>query len=299
MSTRTSHRLLLLAAAVLFSTGGAAIKATTLTSWQVACFRSGVAALALVTLLPGARRGWEWRAWPVGAAYAATLTLFVLANKLTTAANAVFLQATAPVYMLLLGPLLLKERVRPGELRFMVLAITGMTLFFVGSERAVATAPDPGGGNVLAAFSGVTWALVIAGLRWIGRRTTSGAPSLAPVVAGNLLVCAVCLPMALPVARFAPLDLAAIFYLGVVQIGLAYVCMTRAMRQVPALEASLLMLLEPVLNPVWAGLLHGERPSRWALAGGALILAATALHALRGDPRPVPPAQKRDTSNFR
>jgi len=101
---------------------------------------------------------------------------------------------------------------------------------------------------------------------------------MAPVVAGNLLVFAVCLPMALPVARFAAVDVAAISYLGVVQIGLAYVCMTRAMREVPALEASLLMLVEPVLNPVWAWLVHGERPSEWALAGGALILAATAMN---------------------
>lgn len=281
MSRRASHRLLLVAAAVLFSTGGAAIKATTLASWQVACFRSGVAALALVALLPAARRGWEWRIWPVGVAYAATLTLYVLANKLTTAANAVFLQATAPVYMLAVGPLLLKERVRVGELRYLAVAALGMTLFFVGSERAVATAPDPAAGNVLAAISGVTWALIIAGLRWIGKRTPSGAFSLAPVVAGNLLVFAVCLPMALPVTRLAPVDIQAIGYLGVVQIGLAYVCMTRAMREVPALEASLLMLAEPVLNPVWAWLLHGERPSGGALAGGSLILAATALKALR------------------
>lgn len=281
MSTRASHRLLLLAAAVLFSTGGAAIKATTLASWQVACFRSGVAALALVALLPAARRGWEWRIWPVATAYAATLTLFVLANKLTTAANAVFLQATAPLYMLVVGPLLLKERVRLGELRFMAVAAAGMTLFFMGTERPVATAPDPAAGNLLAAASGVTWALIIAGLRWLGRRAASGAHSMAPVVAGNLLVFVVCLPMALPVRRFAAVDVAAISYLGVVQIGLAYVCMTRGMREVPALEASLLMLTEPVLNPVWAWLLHGEQPSRWALAGGALILAATALHAWR------------------
>jgi drug/metabolite transporter (DMT)-like permease len=278
MSARATHRLLLLAAGGLFSTGGAAIKATTLTSWQVACFRSGVAAVTLAVLLPAARRGWEWRIWPVGAAYAATLTLFVLANKLTTAANAIFLQSTAPLYLLLVGPLLLKERFRPSELRFMLLVVAGVTLFFVGTERAVATAPDPAAGNLLAAVSGVTWALVIAGLRWIGRRTACRAPTLAPVVAGNLIVFAVGLPLALPVTRWAASDLGTIAYLGMVQIGLAYVCMTWGMRDVPALEASLLMLVEPALNPVWAWLVHGERPSRWALAGGALILAASALN---------------------
>jgi drug/metabolite transporter (DMT)-like permease len=263
---------------VLFSTGGAAIKATTLTGWQVACARSGTAAAALTLLVREARRGWHWRIWPVGLAYAATLTLFVLANKLTTAANAVFLQATAPLYLLLVGPLLLKERIRPSDLRLMAPVLAGLLLFFVGRERAVATAPDPAAGNVLAAFSGVGFAFIVAGLRWLGRSATGGASSMPAVVAGNLLVFVICLPMALPVARFTTTDLAVIAYLGVVQIGLAYVCMTRAMPHVPALEASLVMLVEPALNPVWAWLVHDERPSGWAPAGGALILGATALN---------------------
>src|SRR3990172_9137079 len=97
-------QLQLLAAAVLFSTGGAAIKACTLSSWQIASFRSVIAAVALFLLLPDARRRWTWRAVAVGAAYAATLMLFVLGNKLTTAANTIFLQSTAPLYILLLGP---------------------------------------------------------------------------------------------------------------------------------------------------------------------------------------------------
>jgi drug/metabolite transporter (DMT)-like permease len=102
------NRLLLVAAAILFSTGGAAIKAATLTGWQVACFRAGVAALVLLAALPQARRGWTWRIAPVAAAYAATSVAFAMANRLTTSANAIFLQSTAPLYLLLLGPLLLK-----------------------------------------------------------------------------------------------------------------------------------------------------------------------------------------------
>ena len=102
--SRHANRLLLLAAAFLFSTGGAAIKATALTSWQVACFRSGVAALALLALVPAARRGWTRRTLIAALPYAATVLLFVLANKLTTSANAIFLQSTAPLYLLLLGP---------------------------------------------------------------------------------------------------------------------------------------------------------------------------------------------------
>ncbi len=106
------YRLLILAAAVLFSTGGAAIKSASLTSWQVACFRSGVAAVALLLLVPASRRLRNYRVWVAAAAYAATMILFVAANKLTTAANAIFIQSTAPLYLLLLGPWLLKEPIR-------------------------------------------------------------------------------------------------------------------------------------------------------------------------------------------
>lgn len=272
MRPRTLHRLQVLGAALLFSTGGAAIKATTLTAWQVASFRSGVAALALLLFLPAARRGWSPRVLPVGLAYAATMILFVAGNKLTTAANTIFLQSTAPLYLLLLGPLLLGERVRRRDVGVAAVVGAGMVLFFVGAEEPVATAPDPALGNALAAASGVAWALTVAGLRWIGR---GGGASLPTVVTGNLLAFALCLAPALPVAGAGLADWATIGYLGVFQIGLAYVLLAAALRHVPAFEASILLLLEPALNPVWAWIVHGERPGPWAIAGGALILAGT------------------------
>src|SRR5258706_12178150 len=105
-------RLAILAAAILFSTGGAAIKATQLTGWQVASFRSAVAAIAVLLMLREARRGFSRLAALVAAGYAATMVLFVLANKLTTAASTIFLQSTAPIYLVLLGPWILNEPVR-------------------------------------------------------------------------------------------------------------------------------------------------------------------------------------------
>ena len=105
MNQAARSRWMLLATAFLFSTGGAAIKACGLTTWQVASFRSAVSAVALLILLPDARRGWTWRALPVAATYAATLVLFVLATRNTTAANAIFLQASGPMYLILAGPL--------------------------------------------------------------------------------------------------------------------------------------------------------------------------------------------------
>lgn len=274
------NRLLLIGAALLFSTGGAAIKAATLTGWQVASFRSGVAAVVLLAVLPEARRGWSWRLAPVGVAYAATLVLFVLATRLTTAANAIFLQSTAPLYLLLLGPWLLREPVRRSDVVYVLAVAGGMALLFLGTEQALATAPDPRRGNLLGVASGLSWALTVTGLRWLGR-SGEGNAALAPVVAGNLLAFLAALPMALPLTRISGADVAVILYLGIVQIGLAYFFVTRAIRHVPAFEATTVLLLEPVMNPIWAWMVQSERPGAWALGGGAVILSATVVNTWR------------------
>ena len=282
MSPRILHRLQLLAAAALFSTGGAAIKATTLSGWQVASFRSGVAALAVLLLVPAARRGWSRRAWLVGVPYAATMVLFVTSTKLTTAANAIFLQSTAPLYVLLLGPWLLRERIRRQDLYFMGAVALGLGLFFVGTEAPRATAPDPLTGNLLALLSGVFWALTVLGLRWLGSRPGDEGAALSTVVAGNVIAFVGLLPLALPVGAASAGDWAAVAYLGVFQIAAAYLFLTAAIRHVPALEASTLLLAEPALNPLWAWLAHGEVPGGWALAGGGVILGATLLKTWAG-----------------
>lgn len=267
----TGARLRVLAAAALFSTGGAAIKAIALTGWQVASFRSGVAALALVLMMPDARRWPGRRDLLVALGYGTTMVLFVLSNKLTTAANAIFLQATSPLYILLLGPWLLHERIRRRDLGLMLALAVGMACFFVGLDPASQTAPDPLRGNLFAVLSGVFWAVTVMGLRFLGR---SGSAAVASVW-GNVFAFLFCLPAALPLGEVSGLDAGLVAYLGIFQIGVAYLFLTRAMAHVPALEASLLLLLEPVLNPIWAWLAHGERPSAWSLAGGALILLAT------------------------
>lgn len=281
------HRLEILGAALLFSTGGAAIKATTLTSWQVASFRSGIAALAVFLLVRGARRGWSWEVLPVGATYAATMVLFVASNKMTTAANAIFLQSTAPLYVLLLGPVLLREPLRRRDVGFMAVVVVGLLLFFVEPGARQATAENPRLGNVLALVSGIFWALTIIGLRWISGRG-GGEGTLPTVVAGNALAFLACLPMALP-AQAGAVDWAVVSYLGVFQIAAAYVLLTAGIRHVPALEASTLLLLEPALNPFWAWLVHGERPGIWSLAGGALILGATIFKTWRDSRRVTAP----------
>ena len=277
MNRLTGARLSVLAAALLFSGGGAGIKACALTSWQVASFRSGIAAVAVWLMMPEARRGYTRPVWLVSLAYAATVLLFVLANKLTTSANTIFLQSTAPLYILLLAPALLREKTRPFDLLVVGLLAVGLSFFFIGAEPPVKTAPNPVAGNILAAIAGITWALTVMGLRWIGRAGGSSGSVSAVVVAGNAIAFLTALPFALPVAAARPLDWAIVGGLGVVQIGVAYVFLTRALRHVPALEASVLLLLEPALNPLWAWIVHGERPGPWENAGGLLILGTTAL----------------------
>jgi DME family drug/metabolite transporter len=275
MSIRTTARLQLIAAALLFSTGGAAIKAADFQGWQIASLRSGIAAVALLLLWPAARRGWTLQAALVGIAYAGCLTLFVLANRLTTAANTIFLQSTAPLYLLFLAPWLLKEPVRREDLGFMLAVGLGLALFFIGVPQPAATAPDPERGNLLALASGFCWALAVCGLRWLthGNR---GSP-IAAVTSGNLIAFLISLPMALPFGRHAIGDWIIIGYLGVFQIALAYICVTSAIKVIPALEAAVILLLEPVLNPVWAWMIQRENPGVWALVGGAIILGATTL----------------------
>ena len=148
---------MILAAALLFSTGGAAVKMTTLTGPQVACTRAGIATLALLLFLPNAWRGLSLRSALVGCAYAATTICFALANKLTTAANAVFLQSAAPLYILFLGPVLLREPIRRRHLVFMAALAIGMSMILGGVQPDSITAPDPVRGNLIGLVTGICW----------------------------------------------------------------------------------------------------------------------------------------------
>jgi drug/metabolite transporter (DMT)-like permease len=286
-SSAILNRSLLVLAALLFSTGGAAIKGCALTSWQVAGFRSAIAALTLWLLLPGARRGWTWRTLCVGCSYAATLVLFVLATKLTTSANAIFLQSTAPLYLLLLGPLVLRERIYGVDVAVMTAVGAGICLLLFGGQQAFTTAPDPVRGNLLGSICGLTWALTLTGLRWLGKYSGNANPAGATVVLGNIIACVVCLPMALPVVAYTGRDILVVLYLGVFQIGIAYIALTRSLTHVPALEAATLLLVEPVCNPIWTWLIYGERPGLSALLGGLLVISANFGRILKPVPKGV------------
>jgi drug/metabolite transporter, DME family len=270
-----SPLLLVLGAAILWSTGGLFIKANSLSPIALSFGRSFLAAITVAIVTR--REGFGLN--PVSALtavlYAALLILFVAATKLTTAANAIFLQYTAPVYVLALEPLFYKEKFRRRDLVTVAICVVGMSLFFVGKFK-----PHALDGNLLALASGVCFALFFLLLRHSKARNVNRASS---AIYGNLIVVLVCGPAFVGAARrgIHAADLAGMAYLGIVQIGVAYALFTSAMaRGLRSLDASIVGYIEPVLNPVWVFLFIGERPSGWALVGGSIIISAVIGHML-------------------
>lgn len=268
--------LLVFFAALLWSTGGLFIKATSLNAFELSFYRSALAALTVAFFTR--REGFKLNGIAVltSVLYAALLLLFVVATKLTTAANAIFLQYTAPIYVLLLEPIFYKERFRLGDLLTVSICIAGMSLFFVGKLR-----PEDVSGNLAALASGLCFAFYFLLLRHPRAQKVNRAAS---VIYGNLLVVLLTAPVGLAAfSRVTALDAGSVVFLGVFQIGVAYTLFTLGMaRGVRSLDASIVGYIEPVLNPVWVFLLLGERPSQWALVGGSIIVLAVAAHTIRG-----------------
>ncbi len=269
--------------AALFASGGALLKACEFPSLQRAGLRAAIAAATIFVLLPEARRWPTARMLRLAPAYFGATCLFVVANTLTTAANAIFLQSTAPLWLVLLAPWLLRERASRGDLVTLVGVGVGMTLFFVAPARAVATAPEPRLGDWIAVASGVSYALLLLGMRWLAR-SGSGEQSAA-VAWGNVVTCPLAFAL-MPLFGQQPIvgstqDWIVIAVLGVLQVGLAYTILVRAIPHVPALRASLVMMVEPVLNSVVAWLVHGEVPHPLAALGGAAIVGTVLLTTVR------------------
>ena len=267
-----SPLVFVLAAALLWSTGGFFIKWTKLSGLELSFYRCFFGAIVVAILTR--REGFGLNAVMAIASvlYAVLLILFVLATKETTAANAIFLQYTAPVYLLILEPLIYKEKFRSRDLITVVVCVGGMMLFFVGKLR-----PQDVTGNLLALTSGLCFALYFLLLRHPKAREVNRASS---VIYGNLLAALMTALFGLrALGQLDRFDWFSVLYLGLVQIGLAYTLFTVAMaRGVRSLDAGIIGYAEPVLNPVWVFLFLGERPSSWAILGGAIIIMAVIVH---------------------
>ena len=257
---------------MIWSSGGLFIKWTTLSGLELSFGRSLLAAITVAIFTRREGFGLNRITLVASVLYAALLLLFVLATKETTAANAIFLQYTAPLYVLVLEPIFYKEKFRQRDLITVIFCVIGMSLFFVGKLR-----PQDVTGNLLALASGVCFAAYFLLLRHSSARDVNRASS---VIYGNLLVVLIAAPAGLQALSGIKLhDALSVIYLGVVQIGVAYTLFTLGMaRGIRSLDAGIVGYIEPVLNPVWVFLVIGERPSKWARIGGAIIVGAVVVH---------------------
>ncbi|MFN2501930.1 MAG: DMT family transporter [Pyrinomonadaceae bacterium] len=296
-----------LLAVLLWSTGGLFIKLTTLDAYQVTFFRSLLAGLTV--LLVTRKHGLKINGFGmiVSVIYATLLFLFVWATKHTTAANAIFLQYTAPIYILIFAPFLIGERFHWRDLITIIFCIGGMSLFFVGKLEI-----SDYQGNLAALGSGIFLGLYIMLLKHprarggqqsaVGSESEPGAvatgffsddpqsairnpQSINPVITviyGNFLLALVTLPSGIAAfPTITTLDAAAVGFLGIFQIGISYILFIKGVTGgTRPLDASIIGFIEPLLNPVWVFLFVGERPSNWAVLGGAIIIATVLIHTI-------------------
>ena len=271
-----------LVAVLLWSTGGLFIKYTTLDAFTVNLGRSLFAAITVAVFTY--KKGLKLDLFTLFTSllYAGTLSCFVYANKTTTAANAIFLQYTAPIYILTLSPLILKEKFRYSDLVTVIICVAGMSLFFLEPQTSAnKLASDIFVGNIAALASGVFFGLYFVFLRH-PRSLANRNPAIS-VFYGNLLIVLFMLPLILknpPEPKIN--DILAILYLGIFQIGIAYVFFTIGIaRGVRSLDASIIGFVEPLLNPIWVFLFLKERPSVWAILGGVIIIAGVVFHTVK------------------
>jgi drug/metabolite transporter (DMT)-like permease len=269
MKQETKAAGLLLMTAVLWSFGGVLIKSVHWNSMAIAGMRSALAIPLLVVAFRAWRIRWGWTHVIGAVFYAATVIMFVICNRMTTAANAILLQYTAPIYVALAGAWLLGERTRWFDWAAIAAAIGGMALFFLDELTF-----ESFWGSVISLINGVSFALLIVMMRKQKDRSPEGS-----VILGNILTALVCLPWMFDrvpgAASWVVLGL-----LGVFQIGLAYVFFSLAIRKATALQGIMIPLIEPVLNPIWVFLVIGEEPGRWAVPGGAIVILSVAGRAL-------------------
>ncbi len=254
-------------AAILWSTSGLFIKIIELNPFTIAGSRGIIAALMVMALM-NKRLNFNWSLPQIagGLCYAGAMITFVVATVMTTAANAILLQYTMPVFTALFGIWLLKERVTSFDWAVIMIVVGGMALFFLDELTLEGL-----WGNIIAIISAIFFALLIIFLRM----QKSGSP-VETTILGNLITFCICLPFIIQEpptgASILPLS-----YLGIIQLGLPFVLYSAAIKYVTAIDAVLIQTIEPLLNPVWVFLVIGEEPGSWAIIGGAIVLVTVTI----------------------
>ena len=254
----------------MWSVGGLFIKLVDLSPVAITGTRSIAAALVFLIYLRTPQLYWN-RYFITGViSYAAMMLLYVFSIRLTTAANAIFLEFTAPIYVVILGYYILNERITIFDILSMFVIFSGMTLFFIDELSFYGF-----WGNIMAAVAGVCLGVVTIMIR----KEKESAFQI--VLMGNILTALVCIPfMFAGLQETASTDWFIIFVLGIVQLGIPYILYTKALRQVQALDAILVSMIEPILNPFWVYIFVGEKMGEWALVGGVLVLSGSIGRAI-------------------
>jgi len=269
MEKKSRAVLFLIIAAVLWSSGGLLIKLVEWNPVAIAGTRSAIAALVILAFRRRMRLNWSPAQLGGAVCYAATVILFVMATKWTTAANAILLQYTAPIYVALLSYWFLRERITQRDLIAIVAAFGGMILFFLDDLSGGGIA-----GNIIAILSGIAF----AGTALFLRKQKDGSP-IESVFLGNIVAFLIGIPFMLQAVPNATSWLGLIL-LGVFQLGCSYILYAEAMKHVTALEGILIPVIEPVLNPIWVFLLLKEKPGGWAVLGGTIVLVSITSRCL-------------------
>lgn len=266
---RPKALLLLVATATLWSLGGLLIKSVHANPLAIAGTRSAISAVVLLLVLRKPIFTWSFAQIGAALAYAATTILFVTATKTTTAANAIFLQFTAPIYVALLGAWLLKEKTKLVDWITIFIVMSGMVLFFLDNLTTTGIL-----GNLIGAASGITFAFSTIFMRM----QKDGSP-LESILLGNILTAVIGLPFLIGSVP----DTSGWVYLvilGVVQLGIPYILYSKAIKHATALEAILIPIIEPLLNPVWVFMMLGEAPGALTLVGGFIVLTAITVRCV-------------------
>jgi drug/metabolite transporter (DMT)-like permease len=257
-------------AGLLWSTGGLFIKLISLPAMQLAFFRCIIAAITFGILFRKRILLFNKLTFVNSAFYAAILITFVIATKTTTAANAIFLQSTAPIYVLIFEPIFNKTKYERINIITVAVCVLGMLLFFVGKLE-----PGHLEGNIIALLSGIAFASF-----FLGMKKNDPKYQHSSIFYGNILVAIISIPFLFSIEVLTTNDFMMLSFLGVFQIAIAYAFFSSGLKRIFAVEASIIALIEPVLNPVWVFIGYGESPSLTAIIGGLIILGAIVVRSL-------------------
>ena len=260
---RTAGVLCVFAAAVLYSIGGLCMKVI---PWSGLAINGGRTAIALVVIgayLAAVRHPLRMNRWVLVGTLCIFLTntLFAMANKMTTAANAIVLQFTAPIFVILFTLLFWRKRPQRLDVAACAVVFGGVLFFFVDSLEM-----GGGLGNAVALLSGVTYAGVFL------MNDMPDSDAISSVFWGDVLSALVGLPFLARETEFPPSALVSLLVLGVFQVALAYILLTIGLKTTPPVTASLVSGIEPVLNPILVAVFYHETMGRFALAGAAIVV---------------------------